>query len=652
MGAWLVKLKSKNSDSADDLPLDWITPMIRTKPEDRMKASDIVDMIHRDSAAYLPQSNLFIAPCCSRSDSITDVEVVDSPTLTNPAFSRGNGLGISHASASPPRFLDLPNRDYSPTSIDGRGNPPPSRTGESLKCRDRSVSPRTKHFQPPRDSMDTDPFPMDPLSSPLNRTMGHTPSRSDSQPASSFSFPNVPESIASSSGFRRPPVPPPASFDVKCACASRPDEKHIFNAQFAAVALDRTIVKSNDAETIDTAMPTADPCPKCEIGENKVQIYETLPEDPNTGNAQIPMMWWVTRRLVISYLSGTPEMRRCSSFWLPLADIQFITSGPEVTLRWSDCNQMTQRSSGNYSTHYDWLYNPKQPNNGLTLRFNDISDAQRFIDTVRLPYEEGITVSRGLRIDVSDSTEVQIFDIGRQGVRNYRVAILANVKNTIVTSKLFIQWPELDLNIQIQRSTADDYQMIVECKNVSTPTYHSDVRGEPAVDYRKIARFNKALQLKTGFTVAFPIGMALELPMPPPAVVDLLQGLTGWTLRYFGIVDDFKSKRKRFGSKKYGRADIMLWEKEVDVNSQAIRRRGSQVTFRQHEETEFLWTSGTITASTSITFSTGTDATVTVSNRARGKLLNVTKMTTIMSENPRETKHEHTRRCQISPRIP
>ena len=368
-----------------------------------------------------------------------------------------------------------------------------------MNSRDQSVSPRMQHVSLAKGSLDAVPIPKDQPNSPTNKALEHISSRSDSH-HTSISF----------------PVPPPAGYTVKCGCGSRPLEKHIFNAPFIELATDETL-NINGATTIDAAIPTAELYTLCEIGENRVQIYESPPEDPHIKNVQIPMIWWVTRRLVISYLSGTPKTRRCCSFWLPLADVQFIRSGPEVTLRWSDCNQMTQRNSGNYSQHYDWLYSPKQPNNGLLLRFNSDIDAQRYIDTLRLPYEDSATVSHSRTINASPSSEVQVFDVGKRGVRNYRVAVLTSNQDSLITSKLFIQWPDLDLSIYVNTSPPEGHQMIVEFKNVSTPTYYSDVRGEPAVDHKKTGRFNKALKIKCGFAVTFPIAIGDGVPVLLPS---------------------------------------------------------------------------------------------------------------------------------------
>lgn len=126
----------------------------------------------------------------------------------------------------------------------------------------------------------------------------------------------------------------------------------------------------------------------------------------------------------------------------------------------------------------------------------------------------------------------------------------------------------------------------------------------------------------------------------------MLQGLTGWAFRYFAIVTKFKTKNKHFGSKKYGKSDVLLWDKEVDDNALGVKRRGAVVTIRLHEEADFLWMNGYITESTDISYPTGFDATITVSNKARGRLLNVNTMTAIQSEsytNDKEPRHSHTR---------
>ncbi|KAF2634056.1 kinase-like protein [Massarina eburnea CBS 473.64] len=501
MSAWLVKLRSEKYDSADDIPLNWITPMVRTEHEDRLSASELVNIIHKDSAD-LPRPALFVAPCCARVDSIAPADPVDSPSLHEPVF---GGLGIRAARMSPPKnMLDLPPRN-SNSSIDQRSYASPNRHRAS---RERSVSPRTQGSDP-RDSLDSNLIPLDHISS-HREALRHIASVSDSQTSSSLFSASIPESDAASSPrAQRSPVPPPASFEVKCCCAPYPRERHIFNASYSATT----------PFELDSKIQTVETRPKCEIGENRVQVYETQPQDPSVCTSPPPMLWWVTRRLVVSYLSGTPEMRHCSSFWIPLADIRFALSGATVTLRYSDCNQMTERSSGNYGQHYDWLYDHEHPNNELNITFNDVAEAEQFIDTIRFPYEDGALVTHGRNVKLSNFSEINIFDVGRPGVRNYRAATITTASSTIATSKLFIQWPELDL--VMQKNVTNDpnapFHMAVEVRNLTTPTYHSNVRGEPAADYNKVAWFKRAMQLKATMAIDLPVkdDVAQQFPKPP-----------------------------------------------------------------------------------------------------------------------------------------
>jgi serine/threonine protein kinase len=535
MSAWMVKLKSEKNDSADDVPLDWITPMVRAEPQDRLRASELVTMIHKQSAG-LPYPGLFIGPCCSRADSIMPIDVAESPNLHPPVF---DAFGIKNNSMSPPKTYNFgrPKRKSSPSSMDNRNNLPSSR--DSATSRNRSISPRTQSLDP-RDSMDTIPFPLDyvrSVGSKASQALRHTLPIFDS-PRSSESFGTPRAEYASSPRGPQSPVPPPASFLVKCGCGRRPNEKHIFNASYT----------TDIPFEFDADIPTVVTCAKCEIGENRVQIYETPPQDPSSQViSPVPMLCWVTRRLVVSYLSGQPEMRHCSSFWVPLTDIKFVYSGNSVTLSWSDCNQVTERSSGNYGQHYDWIYKPKNPNNELTITFNDTTEAVRFVDVIRLPYEDGTTITRDRRVPSSNSSGIDIFDIGRPGVRNYRAAItevqdlkiseLSNdraaenagepsspdfmtISSIGSTSNLFIVWPELDLvmqNHEVHNDTHAQYQMVVEMRNVATPTYLSNIIDEPAADNDKVARFHKARPVKATMIVNFPYQahIASRFPEPP-----------------------------------------------------------------------------------------------------------------------------------------
>lgn len=538
MTAWMENVRSERKDSADDIPLGWITTMIRSEKEHRVTASELVKMIVKASSE-LETPDSYIGPCCTRSDSVALPNTIDSPTLHDAGFQGLGGSGqnasliatvtdhcrkagiqnalTSHAMTN---RLHLPHRP-STTSSRERSSITPSNRHWS-EDRTRSVSPHTKSIGS-RDNTETAPVHSESLHSrsrdtSFSKPLQHIASRIESVRTSSHFSPPRPDSEAASSSTFRPrtPVAPPAQYEVKCICAAQPYERHIFNIPYVSTPEDMPF---------DPRVPTIQTCAKCEIGEDRVQVYETCRTRPeNSDTSPMPMLWLSTRRLVISYVSGQPKMRHCSSFWLPLADMQFRLRDSTVTLRWSDCNHMTKVMAGNYVTHYNWMYDPNSANNSFQVRFRTPNEAQKFIDIVRLPYEDGETIANARRIDVSDNTELNIFDVGRPGVRNYRAATLTIANDSIATSKLYIQWPEADLDIRIRDSldarpaAAAGYEMVVEMKNVATPTYHSDSRGEPAADYERVARFSEARQIKASLAVAFQIGVRHGLPRPPDSM--------------------------------------------------------------------------------------------------------------------------------------
>lgn len=532
--AWMEEIRSERNDSADDIPLGWIATMIRSEKRDRVTASELVEMIVK-SSIELESPNSYIGPCCTQIGSTVQPYAIDSPSFTDP--------GPRDLGESTPRTLmieaSIGDPDFTGIQI---ATTPPATTNRHLRTHTfstassrertsftptnrhgsedgtRPISPGTKSNEP-RVSTESTPFATDSRRSHSRDLSTSKPpqridSRTDSFSTSSHVSPPHPHSEAASSSVLRPrmPVAPPALHDVKCSCAARSNERHILNTAYVPTT----------GLPFDPEIPTIETCAKCETGEYRIQIYETWRLRSNkTSNRPMPMLWWSTRRLVISYVSGQPKMRHCSSFWLPLADTQFRLRNNTVVLKWSDCNHMTERMAGNYSTHYDWVYDPNNANNALEVCFQTLEEAQAFIDIVKLPYEDGETISNAHRIDVSGNTELNIFDVGRPGVPNYRAATLTVVNDALATSKLYIQWPEVDLDIHIRESfdarlaSTPGYEMVVEVKNVTTPTYYSDTREEPAADYERFALFSEAWQLKTSLAVAFQLGVVHGLPRPP-----------------------------------------------------------------------------------------------------------------------------------------
>ncbi|KAJ4299820.1 hypothetical protein N0V90_005066 [Kalmusia sp. IMI 367209] len=93
MNAWLVKIRSEKNDSADDIPLGWITTMIRPEREDRTKASELVKLISTASGD-LPRQDLYIGSCCTRTNSAASMDSSDNTTFESSGFNDGLGKSL------------------------------------------------------------------------------------------------------------------------------------------------------------------------------------------------------------------------------------------------------------------------------------------------------------------------------------------------------------------------------------------------------------------------------------------------------------------------------------------------------------------------------------------------------------------------------
>ncbi|OCL02319.1 kinase-like protein [Glonium stellatum] len=307
---WLDHIRDQ---SADDHPLDWIAVMISEDTNSRPAAEEIVKMIEKHyHESSVPVT--FIGNCCARLDSINSSGPGDSPTLH---LEPKTGLRISNASAkkSSSDMVDrtqlFPNRSAS------------SKGSQELSRGDSGIG-----------TIPYTPSYLDPESSPehLSNISPKSSRTSQSQP--------IPQPRQSFTSFEPAPVPPPAPFELYCLCGPQAKERHIFNAEIISFSTNMNI-------------PTAHTHEQCMNPKLRVQIYETMPEDPTEKAIQssiegmsLPKIWWITRRLAVSYQVDNPARRHCSSFWLPLTDLQFETKPGEVTLHWSDCNQIKQKSSG------------------------------------------------------------------------------------------------------------------------------------------------------------------------------------------------------------------------------------------------------------------------------------------------------------------
>lgn len=234
----------------------------------------------------------FIGNCCTRFDSVVSSDPADSPTLHLEPIP---GLGISNVS---------PNESY----LKVTKRPSPDMVDRTQFFHNRSVSPKGIQEHTHDDSgVDTITIPHTPNYLNPESSSGHISSisRQSSRTSQSQSILQPRQSVVS---FEPTPVPPPASFELYCLCGAQAKERHIFNAEIISLSANINV-------------PTAQTHEQCMIPELRVQVYESIPEDsmegagqPSIADVPIPKIWWITRRLVVSYRTENPTRRHCSSF--------------------------------------------------------------------------------------------------------------------------------------------------------------------------------------------------------------------------------------------------------------------------------------------------------------------------------------------------
>ena len=251
----------------------------------RPTAEEIVEMIEKD---YRENSTsvAFIGNCCTRFGGVVSSDPTDSPTLH---FEPGLGISVS------------PNESYPK-------RPSPDMVDRTRFFHNRSVSPKGIQEHTRDDSgVNTITIPHTPNYLNPESSSEHISSISNqsSRTSQSQSIPQPRQSVVS---FEPTQVSPPASFELYCLCGAQAKERHIFNAEIISLSANINV-------------PTVQTHELCMTPELRVQVYETMPEDSMEGAGQpsitdvpIPKIWWITRRLVVSYRAENPAWRHCSSF--------------------------------------------------------------------------------------------------------------------------------------------------------------------------------------------------------------------------------------------------------------------------------------------------------------------------------------------------
>lgn len=249
---------------------------------------------------------------------------------------------------------------------------------------------------------------------------------------------------------------------------------------------------------VKAKQPTMDMNGNCDLQKDMLYVYESH-SGPNSEESKI---WHKTRRLVISYKHESHSQRICSSFWLPLTDVNFVVQNMSLTLGWSDCNQWNLGRTVNNKPSWDCIYDSENTNNEIVLLFAEAGMAKVIERDLCTIFGKLDGVKEWRMVEIIGQQRLLIVDIrdrDQEPIR-YRLACLATSKPSYESIfKAFIHWPNLDLDIKIE---SDD--MVIRFDKVSTPHYESDINNELREDESKIARYKQSGLVFSEYEMTFP----------------------------------------------------------------------------------------------------------------------------------------------------
>lgn len=297
-------------------------------------------------------------------------------------------------------------------------------------------------------------------------------------------------SIAPSSQTSQPESSRPCNCNPQTSVSKR-QERHLLTVAFIDINLGKGSVSAAQWSV-------------CSSMGNCIQIYESyLETDQNPSD-----VWLRTRRLVISIDLEKSGYQRCSDIWLPLADLYFTQTETDLTMQWSDCTRWTMRTTGNYDFDCDRAYIPENPNRKITIHFQDIISAQRFVEVLRILYVDADPQNQ--KRQSIGSQQLHISDMRHGAHVRYRVASLTSYEGSSVSSKLFIHKPVVDFNISTQLDPVTSItQTTVDFDRVRSLHYVSSVVRKPNKDSTEVGRCAGVKLKMSAYKVHLPPGPAI-----------------------------------------------------------------------------------------------------------------------------------------------
>ena len=240
----------------------------------------------------------------------------------------------------------------------------------------------------------------------------------------------------------------------------RPGEVQIFREVLESYQSRDAVI---DKQNVSSRPRMNDSYAACEL-----TLYDFCPEES----------WKTTRRLVLSSDPSTAKPW-CTSHWLPLCKIEVQLQAREVVLRWSDYQQLDEKSNGEYGFWYSYLYQPNKPNCSVNLVFKDHVSAESFADTILRPFDTPIKTQHldllhnfGSRSTQQRGAVYRLYDIDEESNKGrLAIVLVSNRPNFLQVTDVYFVHRDVDFFLEKSKEHS------VAFPDLGVPDYHSSIRG-------------------------------------------------------------------------------------------------------------------------------------------------------------------------------
>lgn len=285
-----------------------------------------------------------------------------------------------------------------------------------------------------------------------------------------------------------------------------------------------------------------------------LRLYESMPDK----------CWKTTRRLVVNTPpdSTKPE---CVSHWLPVDQIKIIAEGTRVTVKWSDCGQLTRKDLGNFAFQYSYIYKADETNRKVVLGFGSASEARSFEECLLLPTEmpPNITTKIEMPSAFQDVRIYRLFDVDEPDQGYHSIALVKKSPKGPHMTEIYYAYRDLDWVLSTKNGTPS----IVDFPSLQTSHYVSTIRRlqykpnakDPTPDFSHVEEAFKAAH--------FELGCDHDLKR-------FMHSLTGWTLNFFRPLTKLHLVETghliKNPKEQYKGVWVQLWEKAAEEGQPQI----------------------------------------------------------------------------------